>query len=112
MLTGLSIFSVVLVSYIIFGDIHEGGHALACIARGGHVGGFSGWLHGVMPYTNHPATNCSIKPFPTPVWAAGALASIINWLTSALVVSLLLDAAIIKPALLWKVFWVTGLYGS
>jgi hypothetical protein len=106
MLMGMSIVGIVIVSYIIFGDIHEGGHALACMARGGHVvGGFPGWLRGVMPYTSHPATDCSIKPFPAPVWAAGALTSIINWFTTAFIVSLLLDAAIIKPGLLWGVFW-------
>jgi hypothetical protein len=27
--------------YVIFGDIHESGHALACFARGGNVGGFT-----------------------------------------------------------------------
>jgi len=27
MLTGMSVVSIVIVSYIIFGDIHEGGHA-------------------------------------------------------------------------------------
>jgi hypothetical protein len=105
-LMGISTVIIVApVSYIIFGDIHEGGHALACVARGGHVGGFGGWLHGVLPFTFHPGTHCSIKPYPAPVWAAGALTSIINWLASAFIVTLLLDAAIIKPALPWRVFW-------
>lgn len=105
MLMGILIALLVPVSYIIFGDIHEGGHALACLARGGHVGGFGGWLRGILPFANPPATNCSIKPIPAPVWAAGALASIVNWFASAFIVILLLDAAIIKPALLCRVFW-------
>ena len=96
---------IVPVSYIIYGDIHEGGHALACLIRGGHVGGFGGWVRGILPFANPPATNCSIKPIPAPVWAAGALASIVNWFASAFIVILLLDAPIIKPALLWRVFW-------
>jgi hypothetical protein len=45
------------------------------------------------------------KPIPATVWAAGALASIINWFASALIVIFLLDAGIIKPAVLWRVFW-------
>jgi hypothetical protein len=78
MLMGMSIAIFVPVSYIIFGDIHEGGHALACLARGGHVGGFGGWLRGILPFANPPATNYSIKPIPAPVWAAGALTSIVS----------------------------------
>ena len=66
-------------SMIIFGDIHEGGHALACIARGGNVGGFQAWLHGVLPFRNPPSTDCSIKPYPALMWAAGPLTSIVEW---------------------------------
>jgi hypothetical protein len=112
MLMGISIVLFVPISYIIFGDIHEGGHALACLARGGHVGGFGGWLRGILPLANRPATNCSIDPIPAPVWAAGALTSIISWFASAFIVILLLDAAIIKPAFCAGSSGVAGLSGS
>jgi len=92
-------------SCVIFGDIHESGHALACFALGGDVGGFTSWLHGVLPFTNHPATRCSIKPFPALVWAGGPLASITEWLVSAMVLTLLLNASIIKPSHWGNVFW-------
>jgi hypothetical protein len=105
MLTGVAIATIIAASYIIFGDIHEGGHALACVARGGHVGGFDGWMHGVLPFSSHPGTHCSIESSPAPIWAAGALTSIIAWFTSAFIFVFLLDAAVIKPALLYRVFW-------
>src|SRR5712691_2240353 len=81
-----SLFLVIFlfVTYPIFGDIHEGGHALACMALGGNVGGFRAWLHHVLPFANPPSTNCSIKPFPAAMWAAGPLTSIITWFTTAL----------------------------
>src|SRR5271170_6908688 len=90
-------------SFVIFGDLHESGHALACFAEGGNVGGFTKWLHGVLPFTMAPATHCSIQPFPALVWACGPLASIMEWLISAIVIKRLLDAGIIKPRL-WGVF--------
>ena len=92
-------------SCVIFGDIHESGHALACFALGGNVGGFTNWMHGVLPFTNAPATRCSIKPYPALVWAGGPLASIIEWLVSATVLTLLLNASMIKPGRWRSVFW-------
>jgi hypothetical protein len=100
-------------SYIIFGDIHEGGHALACLALGGNVGGFRAWLHGVLPFRNPPGTDCSIKPYSALVWAAGPLTSIVEWVTIAFIVNILLNCATIEPSsrrrFLWSllsVFWV------
>ncbi len=92
-------------SYIIFGDIHEGGHALACIARGGNVGGFGGWLHGVLPFRNPPSTDCSIKPYPALLWAAGPLTSIVEWVTSAFIVTILLNGATVEPPPLRRFLW-------
>src|ERR1700722_807080 len=76
--------------YIFTGDIHEGGHALACIALGGNVKGLQVWLHDVLPFHNPPFTDCSLKPLPAVLWAAGVLASITAWSAGALIVGLLL----------------------
>lgn len=62
---GLIVFLIVSM-FITFGIgslIHEGGHARACIALGGNVGGFRHWLRGA--WTLAPATDCSIKPLPS-----------------------------------------------
>jgi hypothetical protein len=90
---------------IIVADIHEAGHARACIALGGNVGGFKAWLHGVLPFANPPSTNCSIKPFPALVWAAGPVTSIIAWSTSALIVALLLRFAFFKRGPWGSILW-------
>ena len=110
MLTGVSIVIFVPVSYIIFGDIHEGGHALACMARGGHVGGFGGWMHGILPFANPPGTHCSIKPKTDSSSDLGCRSTgrIVNWFANAFIVTVLLNGVIIKPALLWRVFWSCG----
>jgi hypothetical protein len=47
------------------------------------------------------------KPYRPPVWAGGPLASIIEWLVSAVVLTLLLNASIIKPSRRGNVFeWI------
>jgi hypothetical protein len=45
-----------------------------------------------LPFTSRPVTHCSIKPYPALVWAGGPVASIIEWLISAVVIKRLLDA--------------------
>lgn len=99
--------------------IHEGGHALACIARGGNVGGFRAWLHGVLSFANPPSTNCSIKPIPAAVSAAGPLTSIVAWFTSALIVTLLLNRVFIKRGFwrsvcraCWSFWYISELFND
>jgi hypothetical protein len=60
-----SLFLVIFlfVTYPMFGDIHEAGHALACMALCGNVGGLKSWLRGILPFANPPRTNCSIIDF-------------------------------------------------
>jgi len=95
---GVSIAVFFFASEIIFGDIHEAGHALACVALGGNVDGFRTWLHGVLPFRNPPSTDCSIKPYPALVWAAGPMTSIAEWFTNALILTNLLNVPGQNPA--------------
>ncbi len=76
-------------TYIVFGDIHETGHALACEAIGGNVGGLWHWVHGILPFTLSPATGCTITNAAS-AWAAGPLTSIAAWLAGAVAVRILL----------------------
>ena len=91
------------VTWSITGFIHEAGHARACIALGGNGGSFSHWLHGIWSLT--PSTDCSIKPFPPIVWAAGPLTSIVAWFASALIVVLLLKRDIAKGGAYSSMLW-------
>jgi len=102
---GLSVFFIVsmLIAFGIGSLIHEGGHAGACIALGGNVGGFWHWLRGA--WSLAPATDCSIKPIPPLAWAAGDVTSIIAWFASVLVAARLVDHAIIKRSLLACTVW-------
>jgi hypothetical protein len=92
--------------------IREGGHASACIALGGNVGGFRHWLRGV--WSQAPATDCSIKPYPPFVWAGGDIATIVGWFASVVILTLLLNRTIIKRgtyiSILWAwwSFWTLG----
>ena len=81
--------------------MHESGHALACIALGSSVGGFSHWLKDAF----HGGTNCSVKPFSPIMWAGGDCASIVGWSIVALIVALLLTRGVIKRALWPSCVW-------
>jgi hypothetical protein len=104
-IVGLTVFFIVSM-FIAFGVgslIHEGGHARACIALGGNVGGFWHWLRGA--WSLAPTTDCSIKPIPPLVWAAGDVTSIVVWFGSVLVAARLLDHALIKRGSLASIVW-------
>jgi hypothetical protein len=62
-------------------------------------------LHSALPFVINPSTNCSIKPFPAALWAAGPITNIIAWFTSALIVTLLLKAAFIKRGPWGSMVW-------
>ena len=104
-IVGLASFFIIsmLIAFGIESLMHEGGHARACIALGGNVGGFRHWLRGA--WSLAPATDCSIKPVPPVVWAAGDVTSIIAWFASVLIAAQLLDRAIVKRGLLASIFW-------
>jgi len=92
-----------LVTCVITLLIHEAGHARACIALGGNVGGFGHWLRGVL--VTNPSTDCSIKPFPAGVWGAGPVISIVAWFVSALTIIALLNRAVIKRGVCGSILW-------
>jgi hypothetical protein len=91
------------ITYIIADVVHEAGHACACIGLRGNVGGFSHWLRGAL--TIQPSTDCSIKPFPPIVWAAGPLTSIVAWFASALVVLPLLNHSVVERGICSAIVW-------
>jgi hypothetical protein len=82
--------------------VHEAGHARACIALGGNVGGFGHWLRDIFATLS---THCSIKPYPATVWAAGPLTSIVVWFISAIVITALLNRSAIKRGLCGSTLW-------
>jgi hypothetical protein len=90
-------------AWIVTAIIHEAGHARACIALGGNVGGFEHWLHTV--WTIGPGTDCSIKPYPLIFLVAGPVISIVAWLASALIVTSLIDRAIVSRGICRSIIW-------
>jgi hypothetical protein len=93
-------------TYIVFGDLHETGHASVCVAIGGSVGGLRHWVHGILPFTLSPATGCTITNAAS-AWAAGPLTSIGAWLAGALAVSILLKRVVRERTLICvHAFWI------
>jgi hypothetical protein len=95
---------VFIVSWIPTAFFHEAGHACACIALGGNVGGLWYWLrHGVLSFPAN--TDCSLKPFPPLVWAGGDIATIISWFVSVPTLAVLLNREIVKRGMSVSVLW-------
>jgi hypothetical protein len=94
---------------ILLVDIHEAGPALMCKAIGGniydthHVCGFRHWLHGILPFTRNPGTDCTITTVAS-VWAAGPLTSIGVWFASAYIVTMFVKRGSLTHGVFWF-FW-------